>query len=162
MLTLDERITKIVGMFHKRFKTRNILKTTEEVEANTNEDNLASAVVVGELINNLKGFTPILDESGKITGYKTDVGGADTVFPFSGDYQITISLLFGYSASGQVANPQYDSLYDSKTVSYTFRIINGVLNYSATKFDTNYPSAERISGWGYARVTIQSIAIKKL
>lgn len=32
----------------------------------------------------LKGFTPILDPSGKIIGYKTSVGGADTVFPFSG------------------------------------------------------------------------------
>ena len=28
------------------------------------------------------GFTPIIDDTGKITGYKTKVG-ADTVFPFS-------------------------------------------------------------------------------
>lgn len=34
-------------------------------------------------IKNLGGFTPIIDETGKITGYKTSVGGADTVFPFS-------------------------------------------------------------------------------
>lgn len=32
--------------------------------------------------SNLGGFTPIIDETGKITGYKTTVGGADTVFPF--------------------------------------------------------------------------------
>lgn len=32
---------------------------------------------------NLGGFTPIIDEAGKITGYKTTIGGADTVFPFS-------------------------------------------------------------------------------
>lgn len=31
----------------------------------------------------LGGFTPIIDETGKITGYKTSVGGADTVFPFT-------------------------------------------------------------------------------
>ena len=30
----------------------------------------------------MQGFTPILDEAGKITGYKTSIGGADTVFPF--------------------------------------------------------------------------------
>ncbi len=31
----------------------------------------------------MKGFEPIIDpETGQITGYKTTVGGADTVFPF--------------------------------------------------------------------------------
>ena len=36
------------------------------------------------LNDNLQGFTPVIDEStGKITGYKTTIGGADTVFPFS-------------------------------------------------------------------------------
>lgn len=34
------------------------------------------------LNDNLKGFEPVLDSSGKITGYKTALGGADTVFPF--------------------------------------------------------------------------------
>ena len=33
-------------------------------------------------IENLGGFTPIIDSTGKITGYKTEAG-ADTVFPFS-------------------------------------------------------------------------------
>lgn len=37
-----------------------------------------------ELNMNLGGFTPIIDETGKITGYKTNVRGADTVFPFKG------------------------------------------------------------------------------
>lgn len=32
---------------------------------------------------NLGGFTPVIDATGEITGYKTTVGGADTVFPFS-------------------------------------------------------------------------------
>ncbi|MCM1232988.1 MAG: hypothetical protein NC489_22920 [Ruminococcus flavefaciens] len=40
-----------------------------------------------ERFENLHGFTPILDSTGKITGYKTAVGGADTVFPFSGESQ---------------------------------------------------------------------------
>lgn len=35
------------------------------------------------LYSDLGGFEPIIDETGKITGYKTTVGGADTVFPFS-------------------------------------------------------------------------------
>lgn len=43
----------------------------------------ADATRVSELNNSLKGFSPVLDSTGKITGYKTDIGGADTVFPFS-------------------------------------------------------------------------------
>lgn len=35
------------------------------------------------LNNKLSGFEPICDSTGRITGYKTDIGGADTVFPFS-------------------------------------------------------------------------------
>ena len=38
-----------------------------------------------ELNSNLGGFTPVIDETGKITGYKTSAGGADTVFPFKSD-----------------------------------------------------------------------------
>jgi len=41
-----------------------------------------SYICFSTLNNNLKGFEPILDNTGKITGYKTSVGGADTVFPF--------------------------------------------------------------------------------
>ena len=37
---------------------------------------------INSKIENLGGFTPIIDSTGKITGYKTEAG-ADTVFPFS-------------------------------------------------------------------------------
>lgn len=37
---------------------------------------------IEDVNSSLKGFEPILDETGKITGYKTQAG-ADTVFPFS-------------------------------------------------------------------------------
>ena len=46
---------------------------------------------VNELNNSLGGLTPIIDSTGKITGYKTKVG-ADTVFPFSNAKQQTGSL----------------------------------------------------------------------
>ena len=48
---------------------------TNAIAANTN--------AISEQNKNLGGFTPVIDETGKITGYKTSVGGADTVFPFS-------------------------------------------------------------------------------
>lgn len=66
-----------------------ILDTKEEIEANTESGKAAGAQAVkemfGKLNDKLKGFEPVIDENtGKITGYKTAVGGADTVFPFSG------------------------------------------------------------------------------
>lgn len=38
---------------------------------------------IEQVNQNLGGFTPVIDSTGEITGYKTTVGGADTVFPFS-------------------------------------------------------------------------------
>lgn len=54
------------------FGAADINKTNEEVnQLNRN-------------FNTLGGFTPVIDETtGKITGYTTKIGGADTVFPFS-------------------------------------------------------------------------------
>ncbi len=49
------------------------------------------------LNNNLKGFTPIVDDTGKITGYKTQAG-ADTVFPFSSFYTYKSVNLGTYKA----------------------------------------------------------------
>lgn len=49
------------------------------------------------LNDNLQGFTPVLDENtGKITGYKTAVGGADTVFPFSGSFLESAHYISGF------------------------------------------------------------------
>ena len=42
---------------------------------------------IGELSNSLGGFIPIIDSTGKITGYKTKAG-ADTVFPFNNLYDM--------------------------------------------------------------------------
>ena len=40
-------------------------------------------------LNTLGGFTPVIDAFGKITGYTTTKGGADTVFPFSSEISET-------------------------------------------------------------------------
>lgn len=50
---IAEMITDGLQMFYTQFKAQRILKTKEEVAANTNPDNLVSAVVVGELNNDL-------------------------------------------------------------------------------------------------------------
>ena len=96
MKSIGEKIADGIQKFYTAFINQRVLTTPEEVQANTNEKNLASAVVVGEIYNNLMsmgGFLPIIDPAtGKITGYKTDVGGADTVFPFSGSYTVIFRL----------------------------------------------------------------------
>lgn len=60
-------------------------------------------------LNNLGGFTPIIDETGKITGYKTSIGGADTVFPFS--QSLTVSKAASYYQS--------DTVYLGETDTYS-------------------------------------------
>ena len=64
-----------------------------------------------ELYNNLMsmgGFLPIIDPAtGKITGYKTNVGGADTVFPFSGSYTVIFRLTL--SVHGWLDGQNYGS-----------------------------------------------------
>lgn len=71
----------------KRIANSRVLKTPEEVEANTNEENIVSANVVGELINKLmfpSGTEFYLDEKDGKRGYNTDAArGADTFVPFS-------------------------------------------------------------------------------
>lgn len=51
--TIAEKIVDGIGKYHRAFMKTRVLRTVEEVTANTNPDNLPSAVVVGELINDL-------------------------------------------------------------------------------------------------------------
>ena len=44
-------------------------------------------------LTDLGGFKPVIDESsGEITGYKTTIGGADTVFPFKSIYEAAFTF----------------------------------------------------------------------
>lgn len=65
------------------FKLGEIDGITSNID-NKNERIAASINVVNHVNNKLGGVTQFIvdEESGKITGYKTDIGGADTVFPF--------------------------------------------------------------------------------
>ena len=89
--------------------TNNLLATTPGVSA---MDAAQGPVIQGQIdaINsNLKGFEPVLDDSGKITGYKTDLGGADTVFPFNSS-----EIVMQY-----INAVPYQGTPDTKTFSYT-------------------------------------------
>ncbi|MEI3212133.1 MAG: hypothetical protein V8S42_07365 [Lachnospiraceae bacterium] len=60
-----------------------VLNSKEEIEANTSENMIAGAEAVKEVYSSLTDQPTFeYDSTGKITGYKTKIGGADTVFPF--------------------------------------------------------------------------------
>ena len=76
----------------------NVLDTIEEISANTSGGKFAGALALKNVNNSLGGFTPIIDGTGKITGYKTKVG-ADTVFPFSSVTNGTFTFINGGSSN---------------------------------------------------------------
>lgn len=83
--------------------------------------------------SSLKGFEPILDDTGKITGYKTEIGGADTVFPFSGgNKKVTISGTVGYYIASK------STWASAATVNLTFNIdgSGNISNISGYTFQT--------------------------
>ena len=85
------------GVLAKMIAKTKVLKTMEEISANTSAENVAGATAVKELSNSLNSHPQfIYDSSGKITGYKTKAG-ADTVFPFSGGNKM-IYFYYGHVA----------------------------------------------------------------
>ena len=61
-------------------------------------------------IETLGGFTPVIDSTGKITGYKTEAG-ADTVFPFSD--------ILGFDAALVASKVMGIWTYGTQKISYT-------------------------------------------
>lgn len=136
--TLDQRILALIKKYMEKLTQKKVLTSMEEVEANTNETNLVAAPVVAELNNKLAGFEPVLNDSGEITGYKTD-RGADTVFPFSAKRDIV--LLRAYT---EIVNTSVS--YPSATIP-----CDGVLSYTFYQF--NVQSYARKNGTVFASLT---------
>lgn len=67
-----------------------IIDNIDDIAANTKSGMIAGALALKEVNQNLGGFTPIIDDTGKITGYKTQAG-ADTVFPFKSGKTILVA-----------------------------------------------------------------------
>lgn len=146
-MTLDQRVLNLIKKYMEKLFQKKVLTSMEEVAANTNETNLVAAPVVAELNDKLKGFEPVCDSFGKITGYKT-AGGADTVFPFSTNCRIYYRL----RATGPLSG------FPFETSGY-FDIIDGKASKTsieATKYiyAANSMAAEHL--WG-ASFTITKI-----
>ena len=147
-----------------------VLNSKEEIEANTSENMIAGADAVKEVYSSLGGFTPVIDETGKITGYKTKAG-ADTVFPFSGGFNGADIYMSGtnsgnlsktelaskgqyfygfeYDDSAKKFTVLYDGTYSymlSTTSSYTSLYINDKLIEYATQNRQIYNTIELKKG----------------
>ncbi len=77
------QINAITTAVNESADKNKVIQSLEDISAVTEDNYIAGALAVGELNRSLKGFSPVLDETtGEITGYTTEIGGADTVFPF--------------------------------------------------------------------------------
>ena len=104
-----------------------------------------------ELYNNLQGFTPVIDPTtGKITGYKTTLGGADTVFPFPSGKE-KLHILTGTTASGEVTIPKNLELvcieYSSPVASVSSQAANYSHNVSCACSASYDPTTGKCTFW---------------
>lgn len=102
---------------------------------------------VSVLNDNLKGFTPVIDENtGKMTGYKTAVGGADTVFPFSGNYTLKFRLTINTKG-------YWTGVSQSKSADITAKISDGNCTFSPASVTTDwFLSTENTGGNKYNEI----------
>lgn len=102
MKSIGEKIADGIQKFYTAFINQRVLTTPEEVQANTNEKNLASAVVVGEIYNNLTAqngevFRYGIDSNGNRGIIVTGEDGADTVIPFRRDKLTSVHVVASYN-----------------------------------------------------------------
>lgn len=90
----DDLVNAINELDEKKINASAILKTEEQVQANTNPDNVASAVVVGEVINNLGGCQ--LTQEGE----DFYIVGADSVRKKLGSGNVNLLGTFSHSING--------------------------------------------------------------
>lgn len=92
------------------------------------------------------------DESGKITGYKTKIGGADTVFPFSGG-----NVSFDYSYSADLCQNADANVWSRAYITTHFEIKDGVITISGSGASSSGVVSNQISGT-YVRVFKGSVS----
>lgn len=103
------------------------------------------------LYSSLGGFTPVIDSSGRITGYKTGIGGADTVFPF---YNSNILAIFHRPNDDNYVSNVVVPIVETSCENYNNKIImpkQGVLNALFSGMTTNN---------GNFKLYVNGIAIK--
>lgn len=133
-ITVDASLSKTsTNAIQNKAVTGNILNSLAEVSAATQQNTIAGALALKEL----GGFKPVIDEStGKITGYKTTIGGADTVFPFSGSASGTLIIAYRYLLVVQY-KPTGSSSFSNAGETYINGTMTVVLENGEVKSKTN-------------------------
>lgn len=96
------------------------------------------------LYSDLGGFEPIIDETGKITGYKTTVGGADTVFPFSEIDRAKLIDALSSSGLGLTIDSTPEQIYNALKAKFPDDIVffdNGIYDPENISFTLGIKSA---------------------
>ena len=144
MKNIAEQILEGLSKFYVGFQNRRVLKTMEEIEANTDEQNIPSALLLGEINNKLtaddgSSFQYGITADGR-PGWKD---GADTVHPFTSSYRIYYELtvsgpLNGYysmSKTGYIDITDGVASADSVSVSRLINFSNNMGNqYTGATF----------------------------
>ena len=138
------------GVLAKMIAKTKVHNTAEEIEANTSAENVAGATVAKELYNNLIQHPEgIKDSTGKITGYKTQEGGADAVFPFSNPYikemRASMSVSGGNYVNGSfiiVPNGAKKIILSSLYNASISKQVNCAVTSSANRIDVADPSID--------------------
>lgn len=82
----------------------------------------------------MKGFNPIVDSTGKITGYKTEAG-ADTVFPFSCGFTIPNITVSGSCAGYKNTTGSIASSFKLNVEKYSKISLGTVSGYASLSID---------------------------
>ena len=164
MKNIAEQILEGLSKFYVGFQNRRVLKTMEEIEANTDEQNIPSALLLGEINNKLAHgrVELVVNEDGTL-GYKLD--GADTVTPFSsGTYRVTLggTLSLHNSAVGYAYNTGINVYADvtirGNKISYTgfsasdLSTRSGQINALGVDWGYNTQLSAKIRGLGIANI----------
>ena len=126
--------------------------------------NIVSITIETALNNKLAGFEPVLDNAGRMIGYKTDIGGADTVYPFRRPYSGSFNLSWSTSSGGYYGNVSFPVAGYSKLVFSNIKIgTNTVLHFKAAKengtllYDRNNPGGSYdISDCAYINIYVST------
>ena len=96
------------------------------------------------LYSDLGGFEPVIDETGKITGYKTTVGGADTVFPFNEIDRAKLIDALSSSGLGLTIDSTPEQIYKALKAKFPNDIVffdNGIYDPENISFTLGIKSA---------------------
>ena len=124
MKNIAEQILEGLSKFYVGFQNRRVLKTMEEIEANTDEQNIPSALLLGEINNKLNGCS--LEQVGE----DFYIVGADSVRKKLG------KLNFVLSTSVTIYYQDLNNVRTQVNAKITYTYKDGVLSHSVTNTST--------------------------